>query len=86
MSEKSRPDAVQAEMRGRLGIITLDRPEALNALCELMPKYPTLNAKATALKFIAVHLKAHNPRLRAPHLKHKYGATAQCDGGRCPLL
>ena len=32
MSEKSRPDAVQAEMRGRLGIITLDRPKALNAL------------------------------------------------------
>ena len=47
---------------------------ALNELCALMPKYPTLDARSTALKFIAVHLKANNPRLRAPHLKHKFGS------------
>ena len=59
---------------------------ALNALCELMPKYPTLDAKATALKFIAVHLKAHNPRLRAPHLKHKYGAKLHDFTMDCKLV
>ena len=48
--------------------------QAIDALCEVMPKYPTLDVRSTALKFIAVYLKANNPRLRAPHLKHKYGA------------
>ena len=48
--------------------------QAIDALCQVMPKYPTLDVRSTALKFIAVYLKANNPRLRAPHLKHKYGA------------
>ena len=43
-------------------------------LCALKPKYPTLNTKESALKFLAVFLKAHNPAVKAKHLKARHGA------------
>jgi len=64
MSEKSRPDAVQAEMRGRLGIITLDRPEALNALnLDMVEKLEEVLAGwATNPAVDAVVIRSASPR------------------------
>ncbi|KAL1527514.1 hypothetical protein AB1Y20_008904 [Prymnesium parvum] len=46
---------------------------ALTELCMLKPKYPTLDARESAVKFLALYLKAHNPNVRAPHIKHRHG-------------
>ena len=54
-------------------------------LCALKPKYPTLNTKESALKFLAVYLKAHNPTTKAKHLKHKYGARLHDFTESCTL-
>ena len=40
----------------------------------LKPKYPMFDARESAIKFLALYLKAHNPKLRAPHLKHRHGS------------
>ena len=54
-------------------------------LCALKPKYPTLNTKESALKFLAVYLKAHNPTTKAKHLKHKYGGKLHDFTESCTL-
>jgi len=46
---------------------------ALTELCALKPKYPLLDTRESAIKFLALYLKAHNPKIRAPHLKHRFG-------------
>jgi len=54
-------------------------------LCALKPKYPTLNTKESALKFLALYLKSHNPTRRSNHLKHKYGARLHDFTESCTL-
>jgi len=50
------------------------------------PKHPTLSCRKTALQLVAMHLKANNPKLRAPHLKHKYGAKLHEFSQECSLI
>jgi hypothetical protein len=38
--------------------------DALLEVAKLRPKHPVLSSPESAMKFIAIHLKAHNPRLR----------------------
>jgi adenylate/nucleoside-diphosphate kinase len=51
--------------------------DALCALAELRPKYPTLSRKETAVKFVALYLRAHNPKRRLPHHRAKLAASLQ---------
>merc|ERR1712146_257484 len=40
---------------------------ALNALCELRPKYPGLNVEDSVLKFLALHLRSNNKMENEEH-------------------
>jgi len=48
---------------------------ALTQLAEQRPIYPALSKRETALKFIGLYLRAHNPKRRPAHLKAKYDAA-----------
>ena len=48
---------------------------ALTELTTMRPVYPTLDRRETALKFVSLYLRAHNPKRRPPHLKAKYDAS-----------
>ena len=48
---------------------------AVTKLSELRPIYPTLDRKESALKFIALYIRAHNPKRRPAHLKAKFESS-----------
>jgi len=48
---------------------------ALTQLATLRPVYPTLDRRETALKFISLYIRAHNPKRRPAHLKAKFEAS-----------
>jgi len=48
---------------------------ALTQLAELRPIYPTLSRRESALKFVALYIRAKNPKRRAAHLKAKFESS-----------
>ena len=81
------PGARPAQIRGYAELV-LGAPlkAALTALALARPKHPSLSCRATAVQFVAAHLKAHNPSVRAPHLRARYGARLHDFERGCELL
>ena len=48
---------------------------ALTQLGELRPIYPSLGTEESALKFLALYIRARNPKRRPPHLKAKFESS-----------
>ena len=57
----------------------------LNLPCLAWGSAKRSDLKESALKFLAVYLKAHNPTTKAKHLKHKYGARLHDFTESCTL-
>lgn len=59
---------------------------ALTELAVMRPKHPTAGCRETALKFLAVYLRANNPRKAPPHVRAVQAARLQDFTQSCTVL